>query len=52
MKEVDLEAQGAQVYWFKEDLSINTMSPEYLRIGGLGWKCINAASATDNPLVY
>ena len=52
MKQVDLEAQGAQVYWFKEDLNINTMSPGYLRVGGLGWRCINPASATDNPLVY
>lgn len=52
MKQVDLEAQGAQVYWFKEDLNINTMSPGYLRVGGLGWRCLNPASATDNPLVY
>ena len=48
MKQVDLEAQGAQVYWFKEDLNINTTSSDYLRLGGLGWKCINAKSAVDS----
>lgn len=48
MKQVDLEAQGAQVYWFKEDLNVNTISSDYLRLGGLGWKCINAKSAVDS----
>ena len=48
MKQVDLEAQGAQVYWFKEDLNVNTTSSDYLRLGGLGWKCINAKSAVDS----
>lgn len=41
MKDVDLKNQNVAVYWFKQDLSITSRSPQFSRIGGLGWRCLN-----------
>ena len=41
MKEVNLEQQNVQIYWFIQDLKITSRSPQYLNYGGMGWRCIN-----------
>ena len=48
MKEVNLEQQNVQIYWFIQDLKITSRSPQYLNYGGMGWKCINEKVISDN----
>lgn len=48
MKEVNLEQQNVQIYWFIQDLKITSRSPQYLNYGGIGWRCINEKVISDN----
>lgn len=48
MKEVNLEQQNVQIYWFIQDLKITSRSPQYLNYGGMGWRCINEKVISDN----
>ena len=48
MKEVNLEQQNVQIYWFIQDLKIISRSPQYLNYGGMGWRCINEKVISDN----
>ena len=40
----DVDTTNDDIYWFEEDSKITSSSPEYLEIGGIGWKCINPSS--------
>lgn len=48
MKEVNLEQQNVQIYWFIQDLKITSCSPQYLNYGGMGWRCINEKVISDS----
>lgn len=48
MKEVNLEQQNVQIYWFIQDLKITSRSPQYLNYGGMGWRCINEKVISDS----
>lgn len=48
MKEVNLEQQNVQIYWFIQDLKITSHSPQYLNYGGMGWRCINEKVISDS----
>ena len=48
MKEVNLEQQNVQIYWFIQDLKITSRSPQYLNYGGRGWRCINEKVISDS----
>ena len=37
----DVDTTNDDIYWFEEDPKITSSSPEYLEVGGIGWKCIN-----------
>ncbi len=47
-REVNLEQQNVQIYWFIQDLKITSRSPQYLNYGGMGWRCINEKVISDN----
>lgn len=34
-------------YWFKENVSINTSSDKYYKVGGIGWEILNTASKVE-----
>lgn len=48
MKEVNLEQQNVQIYWFIQDLKITSRNPQYLNYGGMGWRCINEKVISDS----
>lgn len=48
MKEVNLEQQNVQIYWFIQDLKITSRSPQYLNYGSMGWRCINKKVISDS----
>ena len=45
----DVDTTNDDIYWFEEDPKITSSSPEYLEVGGTGWKCINPATKSDVP---
>ena len=45
----DVDTTNDDIYWFEEDPKITSSSPEYLEVGGTGWKCINPATKNDVP---
>lgn len=40
-------SQNVEYYWFVEHSGVNSKSADYNKHGGLGWKCLNAFTATD-----
>lgn len=41
-KQVKLSSDNAEVYWFKENVSIKGTSEDYSVYGGYGWQCLNS----------
>lgn len=40
-KIIDKTSQSLDYYWFREDIGITSLSEEYCKYGGQGWKCLN-----------
>lgn len=43
----DVDTTNDSIYWFEEDPSITSSSPDYLDVGGVGWKCINPKETSE-----
>ena len=43
----DVDTTNDSIYWFEEDPNITSSSPEYLDVGGIGWKCINPINTSE-----
>lgn len=43
----DVDTTNDDIYWFEEDPNITSSSPEYLDVGGIGWKCINPINTSE-----
>ena len=44
-KEVMFE--GADCYWFEEDVNVIPSSSDYTKLGGIGWKCLNQSDGSN-----
>ena len=40
-KVIDKNSQNLNYYWYKENLSVTTLSERYNKYGGQGWECLN-----------
>lgn len=40
-KNIDVNSQQLEYYWFVENIGITTISEKYNKYGGLGWECLN-----------
>ena len=39
--------EGADCYWFEEDVNIIPSSSDYTKLGGIGWKCLNQSDESN-----
>ena len=39
--------EGADCYWFEEDVNIIPSSSDYTKLGGIGWKCLNQSDGSN-----
>lgn len=38
---------GADCYWFEEDVNVIPSSSDYTKLGGIGWKCLNQSDGSN-----
>lgn len=39
--------EGADCYWFEEDVNIIPSNSDYTKLGGIGWKCLNQSDGSN-----
>lgn len=39
--------EGADCYWFEEDVNVIPSSSDYTKLGGIGWKCLNQSDGSN-----
>ena len=39
--------EGADCYWFEEDVNVIPSSSDYTKMGGVGWKCLNKTDGSN-----
>lgn len=39
--------EGADCYWFVEDVNVVPSSDDYTKLGGIGWKCLNQSDGSN-----
>lgn len=39
--------EGADCYWFEEDVNVTPSSSDYTKMGGVGWKCLNKTDGSN-----
>lgn len=39
--------EGADCYWFEEDVNVIPSSSDYTKLGGIGWKCLNKSDGSN-----
>lgn len=44
---IDNNTQSVKYYWFRENISIDSLSQNYFNLGGKGWECLNEYNIID-----